>query len=55
MFFDFLILSIVFSGDLETSFIVEFDSFDQINNAKNELQNNYENLTISLIDNNMNI
>jgi len=40
---------------LETSFIVEFDNFDQINSVKNKLQEEYENLTISLIDNNMNI
>lgn len=43
------------NSDLETSFIVEFDSFDQINTAKNQLQKKYENLTISLIDNNLNI
>jgi len=43
------------NSNLETSFIVEFDNFDQINKAKNQLQEKYENLTISLIDNNMNI
>lgn len=43
------------STNLETSFIVEFENFNQINSAKNQLQNKYENLTISLIDNNLNL
>jgi len=43
------------NSTLETSFIVEFDNFDQINKAKNQLQEKYEDLTISLIDNNMNV
>ncbi len=42
-------------NSLETSFIVEFENFDQINKTKNKLQEKYKDLTISLIDNNINI
>ncbi len=40
---------------LEASFIIEFDNFEQINEAKNILNETYNNLTISFIDNNLNI
>ena len=36
---------------LETSFIIEVDSFKNIDDAKLELQNQFDNITISLIDN----
>ncbi len=38
---------------LETSFIIEVDDFTKINDAKTELQNQFDNLTISFIDNNV--
>lgn len=40
---------------LEASFIVELDNFEQINGAKNKLNESYDSLTISFIDNNLNI
>lgn len=42
-------------SNLESSFQVEFDGFDQMNEAKNNLQDKYDNLTISFIDNNLNV
>lgn len=42
-------------GNLESSFIVEFKNFNGLNDAKNELLEEYDDLTISLIDNNMNL
>ena len=38
---------------LETSFIIEVDNFKKIIDAKLALQNQFDNLTISLIDNNI--
>lgn len=40
---------------LETSFIVEVVEFEKLLFIKNELQNKFKNLTISFIDNNMNL
>ena len=37
----------------ETSFIIEVQDFQKINDAKAELQSRFDNLTISLIDNNL--
>lgn len=40
---------------LETSFLIEVDNFNQLNNAKNELQEKYEHIIISFIDNNLSL
>lgn len=40
---------------LETSFVVEIDDYKQINNAKNKLQEKFNNMSISFIDNNLSI
>lgn len=39
----------------ECSLIVEYLNFEQLNNSKIKIQETYKNLTISLIDNNLNI
>ena len=36
---------------LESSFVIEVDSFLQLNNLKNDIQETYDNITISIIDN----
>ena len=38
---------------LEVSFIIEVDNFDSINNVKLELQKQFDDITIGLIDNNI--
>jgi hypothetical protein len=38
---------------LEISFLIETGNFNNINKAKEELQERYKNLTISFIDNNI--
>lgn len=40
---------------LESSFIVEVASFKQVNDAKNDLQQKFDDLTISFIDNNISV
>jgi hypothetical protein len=40
---------------LESSFIVELASFKQVNDAKNDLQQKFDDLTISFIDNNISV
>ena len=40
---------------LEVSFIIEVDEFEQLNNIKESLQNKFDDLTVSFIDNNMTI
>lgn len=39
------------SNALEVSFIIEVENFNKINNLKSELQSQFDNITISLIDN----
>jgi hypothetical protein len=41
------------NSTLEVSFIIEVDNFEKLNETKNELNNSYNNITISLIDNNI--
>jgi hypothetical protein len=41
------------NSTLETSFVIEVDNFDKLNETKNELNNSFNNITISLIDNNI--
>lgn len=40
-------------NNLEVSFIIEVDDFNTINELKNNLQTDFNNITISLIDNNI--
>ena len=40
---------------LETSFLIEVDNYNQLNNAKNELQEKNDNIIISFIDNNLSL
>jgi len=42
-------------SSMEISFIVEIENFKKINIVKNKLQEKYNDLTISLIDNNLNL
>ncbi len=43
------------SSDFEASFVIEFETLEELNNIKLDLQKSFDNLTISFIDNNINV